>query len=835
MNVSGFGFTLVRRMALRDLRSGEMGLLLVALVVAVGTVTSISLFVDRLHQALLLESANFLAADRQISSSQPIPENFREQASERGLEQAETMVFPSMVFAGDNNQLVSVKAVGGRYPLRGELIVADAPFVRGYPVQDIPGAGEVWLDSRLFPALGVKLGDVLEVGLAELRVSRVLVAEPDRGGSFFDLGPRLLMNIADVPATEVVQPGSRISYRLLLGGDESTLEDLKSSLQDQLEPNFRWVSIRESSPRIGSALDRAESFLLLGGLLGVLLAGIAVALSAHRYAARHFDHVGVLKTLGATPKQILAGFLNILLLVGLVAIVAGLLAGGVLHLLIVEALSVLIPVDLPPPGPRPFLLGAATGMICALSFAMPAFIHLRDISPMRVIRRDLGVAPVSQWLSYGAAAAGSLFLLIWYTKNLMLTAYTLLGAGAVVLVFGTIGYLLLRSGRAVGMQARSGWRLALSALQRRSRESTVQILIFGMAIMLLLVLVLLRTELVTEWRNQVPDNAANHFVMNISAEEVDSVQQLIDSEATAGDFLYPMIRGRVVAVNGMDSKVYQKEVVGPREGQRIMSERNLTWTAEKPENNTIVDGAWWAPDSSTAEVSLEQDYAEDFKLKVGDELTFNVGGQERVATVTSIRALEWESMSPNFFIILSPAALREFPATYMTSFYLERQNKLFLNTLLSAHPTITVIEIDALIEQVKSIVDRVTQAVELVLGLVLASGCLVLIASIQASRDARMAEHALVRTLGGTRKLIGSSLAAEFAVLGTFAGLVAVFGAELTVAILQSQVFELNMGLHPWIWPIGPVVGGLVIVTVGLLGSRSLVNSPPMMVLRGLG
>ncbi len=827
-------FALVRRMAMRDVRSGEMGLLLVALVVAVGTVTSISLFVDRLQQALLDESANFLAADRQISSSRPIPDEFRVRATARGLDQAETMVFPSMVFAGDNNQLVSVKAVGGTYPLRGKLIVSDAPFVRGYPLEEIPGPGEVWLDSRLFPALGVALGDVIEVGLAELTVARVLVSEPDRGGSFFDLGPRLLMNLEDVPATEVVQPGSRIGYRLLLGGPEGELEALKDELE--LEPNYRWVSIRESSPRIGSALDRAESFLLLGGLLGVLLAGIAVALSAHRYAARHYDHVGVLKTLGATPRQILFGFQNILLLVGSVAIVGGLLAGSGLHFLIVALLASLIPVELPPAGMRPFALGTATGLICAVSFAMPAFLHLKDISPMRVIRRDIGVAPFSQWVSYGSAIAGSLALLRWYSGSLILTFWTVIGAVAVIIVFGGLAYALLKGGRVIGMQARSGWRLALSGLQRRRRQNTAQILIFGLAIMMLLVLVLLRTALVTEWRAQVPEEAANHFVMNIATEEVDSVQTLIEEGATAGDFLYPMIRGRVVEVNGEDAKAYQDKVAprGEDGGPRLMSERNLTWTVEKPDNNDIISGAWWDGDSTRAEVSLERDYAEDFGLAVGDMLTFDIGGQRFEAEVTSVRSLEWESMSPNFFIILSPAALQGYPATYMTSFYLEREDKAFLNDLLSAHPTITVIEIDALIEQVKSIVDRVTQAVELVLALVLASGCLVLVASIQASRDARMAEHALVRTLGGTRRLIGGSLTAEFAVLGAFAGIVAVFGAELTVAVLQSQIFELDMRLHPWVWPVGPVVGALIIVTVGLLGSRSLVNSPPMMVLRGL-
>jgi putative ABC transport system permease protein len=827
-------FHLVRRMAMRDIRSGEMGLLLVALVVAVGTVTSISLFVDRLHHALVEESSNFLAADRQISSSRPIPATFRIEAAARDLEMAETMVFPSMVFAGDTNQLVSVKAVAGTYPLRGKLIVSDEPFVRGYPIQEIPPVGEVWLDSRLFPALGVTLGDSIEVGLAELRIGRVLVAEPDRGGSFFDLGPRLLMNIDDVPATEVVQPGSRISYRLLLRGDEGDLESLRNNLE--LEPNYRWVSIRESSPRIGSALDRAESFLLLGGLLGVLLAGIAVALSAHRYAARHYDHVGVLKTLGATPSQILYGFLSILLLIGSIAIVIGLAAGGLLHLLIVQILSTLITIELPPPGLRPFALGTATGLICAVSFAMPAFIHLKDVSPMRVIRRDLGVAPASRWLSYGAAIAGSIFLLVWYSGSWFLTFWTIIGATGVIIVFGTLSYLLLRSGGVVGMQARSGWRLALSGLRRRSQANTAQILIFGLAIMLLLVLVLLRTALVTEWRSQVPDEAANHFVMNIASDEVEAVQALIDDKATAGDFLYPMIRGRVVGVNGEEAKEYQARVAprGEDGGPRLMSERNLTWIAEQPQSNEVVAGQWWSEQTDKAEVSLEQDYADDFKLSIGDVLTFDIGGQNFDAEVTSIRTLEWESMSPNFFIILSPPALRDYPSTYMTSFYLERSEKVFLNELLSNHPTITVIEIDALIEQITNIVDRVTQAVELVLALVLGSGCLVLVASIQASRDARMAEHALVRTLGGTRKLIFASLAFEFAVLGAFAGIVAVVGAELTVAVLQSQVFELDMQLHPWIWPVGPLVGALIITVVGLLGSRSLVNSPPMLVLRGL-
>ncbi|MEC9133144.1 MAG: FtsX-like permease family protein [Pseudomonadota bacterium] len=821
---------LVSRMAWRDVRSGEMGLLLVALLVAVGTVTSISLFVDRLQGALVQESASFLAADRQISSSREIPPSFIAKAQEKGLQTAQALVFQSMIYGGEYNQLVSVKAVDGGYPLRGELIVADQPFGEGYAVNNIPQPGEIWLDSRLFPALGVGLGDLVEVGMAELRIGGVLVAEPDRGGSMFDLGPRLLMNLQNVPETGVVQPGSRLSYRMLLAGPEDELQLLKEDLP--LEPNYRWLDIRGSNASIGNALDRAESFLLLGGLLGVLLAGVAVGLSAHRYAQRHFDHVGVLKTLGATPGQILRGFMGLLLLVGAAAIGLGLAAGGLLHIAIVELLAQFLPVSLPAPGLRPFTLGAVTGLICALAFAMPAFVHLKSVEPMRVIRRDLGVAPLSRWASYGAAAAGSLALLVWYTKNFMLTFWALIGAVVVITVFGFVAYALLRGGRVAGMQAKSGWRLALSALQRRRQESTAQILIFGLAIMLLLVLVLIRTALIEEWRAQVPDDSANHFVMNIGPEEVEGVRALIEQSATQGEFLYPVVRGRIVGVNGLDAKGWRTQ--NPHVQRRISSERNLTWMASQPSNNVVIEGQWWDPDSTVAEISLEEEYADEMGLSLGDKLDFDIGGQQVSAVVSSLRSLEWESLSPNFYIIFSPQALADFPATYMTSFYLERQDKTFLNTLLSTYPTITVIEIDAVIEQVQTIVDQVTQAVELVLVLVLFSGCLVLIASIQSSRDARMSELALVRALGGTRRLIAGSLTGEFLILGVFAGLVAVLGAELTVAALQTQIFELSAQIHPWIWLLGPLSGALIITVVGLIGSRSLLDSPPMHVLRGL-
>ena len=827
------------RLVARDWRSGELRLLLAAALVAVGAVTAISLFVDRLQQALLAEATTFLGADSVISSSRPIPDAFREAAAERGLAQVDVVSFPSMLFADASddarNQLVSVKAVGSGYPLRGAVRIADEPFGPDRVTDTVPATGAVWLDSRLFPALGLRLGDTVSVGYAELRVARVLTAEPDRGRSFVDLGPRLLMRVENIPATKLIQPGSRVSYRLLLAGDAETLADLKASISDDLTPNYRWRTIKESSPTIGRALDRAESFLLLGGLLAVLLGGAAVALAAHRYARRHYSHVGVLKTLGATPADILWGYVGVLLIIGVAGVLAGLLLGILVHLGIIAALSAYLPVRLPWPGPNPFVVGSVTGFVCLAAFALPPLLNLRRISPMRVIRRepDRGL---SNAITYGFAAVGSIGLLVWYSESAWLTVWALAGGTAVCGVFAIVALALLRGGRMVGMQAGSSWRLALAGLQRRRGENVAQITIFGLAIMILLILFLVRTALLAEWRSQIPQNAPNHFLINIAGDEVGAVQNLLREHTDYDGQLYPMIRGRVVTVNDEPARGWRGrhgergEDLGPGLG----SERNLTWSDNVPGDNVMEQGDWWPADTVEALISVEVDYARGNGLSVGDMLEFDIGGLPVSARVANLRRVEWDSLQPNFFIVFSRPALAAFATTHMTSFHLEPDRKRFLNRLLAAHPTITVIEVDAIIAQVERIIDRVTRAIELILGLVLGAGALVLIASIQASHETRMKEHALVRALGGTRNLIAGALVGEFAVLGAFAGIVAVIGAEITVFALQTRVFELDYEIHPWLWIAGPAVGMALIASVGYLGTRKLVRSPPLLVLREL-
>lgn len=823
---------LALRLLVRDWRGGELGLLLLALLLAVTTVTSISIFVERLRLALISESSAFLAADRRISSMQEIPEEWVAAAQNLGLRTASTLTFASMVFAHERNQLVSVKAASPEYPLRGELKAGDVPFERGEPVSQGPERGTVWLDSRLFPALGVRLGDTVAVGVADFRVTRVLTQEPDRGGGFFDLGPRILMRMDDVPATEVVQPGSRISYRLLLAGDEDVLSAFRQSLEELLRPNYRWTSMRDGNRAIGSALDRAESFLLLGGLMGVILAGVAVALAANRYSQRHYDHVAILKTLGLAPREVQRLYGFIFLVLGVSAAVAGCALGYLTQLGIVAVIKEFIPMALPMPGVRPYLVGALTGFICLMSFALPPILRMKAVSPMRVMRGDIEGEELPARAAYAFGVGGALVLLVWYSGSLFLTGLVVIGTLAVATTFGGMAWLMLRAGRRVGMQAGSVWRFALAGMQRRGRENAVQIVIFGLAIMLLLILLLVRTALIQEWQGQLPKNAPNHFVINIVPEDVEPVRAMLEGAAEATGAMYPMIQGRVIAVNGEDVSSWMRRRGGFEGGPRLSSGRNLAWAEEFPADNSLVAGEWWDADTGEALVSVEEDYARDSGIWIGDRLLYNIAGREIEVRVASIRRVNWDGMRPNFFVLFAPGALEDFPATWMTSFHLAPERKRFLNDFLGRFPTVTVIEVDAIIAQVQSIVERVTLAVELVLGLILVSGALVLVASVEASMDERMREHVLVRTLGASRGRIIGALGIEFCTLGLFAGVMAVIGTEVTVYALETEVFDLRHSVHPWLWVAGPAIGVLIIGVLGLAVTRRVVQAPPVMVLR---
>lgn len=819
------------KMLARDWRGGELGVLVMALILAVGVVSGISAFTTRLQNALEMESHRFLAADAVARSGREMPASWLQEANSRDLQLAQTLAFPSMVYAGDDAmQLASIKAVSKAYPLRGELTFSEQPFGEGSVAAEGPGPGEVWLDSRLFPLLDVVVGDSVQVGDATLQVAAAVRSEPDQAAGMYGYGPRLLMHYGDIDQTGVIQPGSRVEYRQLFAGDSEVLRGFLEWLRPQLAPGQRLIDIDEGQPGIGSALERAESFLLLAGSLGVVLAGVAIALAARRFSERHNDYVAVMKSLGATSAVINRLYGKSLLILGSLATVTGCLLGWGIQALFFNMFGDQLPVQPGPSGPRPYLIGTATALTCLLSFAWPPLRRLGMASPLRVLRKDIPLAGGKTGSDYLVGLAAVSLLMLWYSGDWKLTLAVLAGLAVTASLGLVLALTLLKGGRLVGMSAGSIWRLALAGLQRRGTANALQVVIFAMAIMLLLILVLVRTSLVDEWQTQLPVDAPNHFMINIGPEEVQAVDQLLREEGIHSEALYPMIRGRIMAVNGTDLPGRDEAVEdGPRQ-----RETNFTWSESLPEGNTLTAGSWWKPGTSEPLVSVEAEFAERMGIEVGDRVSFLVGAQPLEATVSSLRSLDWQSMRPNFFLVFPPDLLASYPATFMTSFHLDPENKLFLNNFIRSFPTVTVIEMDLVIDQIRTIINQVSSAIELVLGIILATGSLVLVAGVQASVDARMHESSILRALGARRRLILGGLLIEFAALGLFAGLLATVAAELSVAILQVWVMDMQYAPSPWLWPLGISLGTVLIASLGVFSCRRVVSHPPVAVLREL-
>lgn len=818
------------KMLARDWRGGELGVLIAALILAVGVVSGISAFATRLQSALELESHRFLAADRVVSSGVEIANSEWAMANELGLLQARTLQFPTMLSAGEEHMaLVSVKAVSRNYPLRGELTFSTEPFGKAQGAVVGPGSGEVWLDSRLYALLDVKIGDRVQIGDAQFSISAAARTEPDQGTSFYGFGPRVLMNIEDIPATGVIQPGSRVEYRYLFAGEESKLDSFVAWLKPRLKPGQTLVDVNDSQSGIANALDRAERFLLLAGSLGVVLAAIAIALAARRFSERHYDYVAIMKSLGATSAVISRLYGSNLLMLGVIATLGGCALGWALQALFFQLFAAQLPVMPGPSGIRPYAIGAATAVTCLLCFAWPPLRRLGNASPLRVLRRDMPLETRRSLSDYAIGLVAISGLMWWYSEDWKLTLAVLAGLAVTIALGLTLALLLLRGGRLVGMSAGSIWRLALAGLQRRGTGNALQVVMFAMAIMLVMVLLLVRTSLIDEWKSQLPENAPDHFMINIAPEQVQGIDQMLRREHIRSEALYPMIRGRVMSVNGVNLPEHETQREGPRQ-----RETNFTWSDTLPLDNKLVDGQWWAPGSSEALVSVEQGFAERMNMRVGDTVGFLVGSEPLVARVASIRELDWQSMKPNFFLVFPPDSLASYPATFMTSFYLGATEKPFLNRFIRAYPTVTVIEMDVVIDQIRSIVSQVSAAIELVLGVIMAAGGLVLIAGVQASVDDRMQESAILRALGAGRGLILGGLAIEFATMGLFAGLLATMAAEVSVYILQTQVLELRYTITPTLWPVGILSGMILIGGLGVLSCRKVVSSPPVALLREL-
>ncbi|MBQ0831061.1 FtsX-like permease family protein [Marinobacter sp.] len=816
----------------RDWRQRDVRVVLAALIIAVATVATIALFASQLQRTLVSSASSFLAADRQLEAEngRPVPEPWITEAVERGLETGRMVEFSTMVFGSDAFQLVSIKAVSNEYPLRGELEIQGASEGSREQVKHGPAPGEVWISPRLLRLLDIQIGDPLEVGSQNLTVSGLLLREPDGGFSLSALAPRVMMHVDDVASTGVIQEGSRVEYVYLFAGNEAALEDYYQWLQPQLEPSHEWEGVRDGET-FSRSLERAESFLLLGGSLAVLLAAVAVAVASRQYALSQRDTVALLKTLGLGSDGIGRLYLKRLALWGVTGMVGGLLVALPLFWLLTQLLSEALerPVEfqLDSSALTPALL---TALVSLFAFAYPPIRRLRNVPAMRVLRSQPGETG-REALPDMLIAVVAVFGLVWMYAGELSLVVSLLGGLALLLgTLGLLGGLLVAMLRKVRGGGHS-WRLALVGLYRHRRASLSQIAVFAMTLMLATTLILVRTSLLDDWQAQLPDDAPNHFLINIAPDAVDDVAGYWKERGQPLDQLYPMVRGRLTELNGQPVKeaVSKDQRVGA-----LNRELNLTWMDTLPADNNIVEGRWFEAGQKDG-VSVEAELAGKLGLVLGDELTFTIGSDKVTETVTSIRTVQWDSMKPNFYMAFpAGGGLTNMPATWITSFYLPREKKSALNEFSRRFPTVSLLEIDNIIERIQEIVRQVTQAIEAILVLILAAALVVMAAVVSATLQDRQREGALLRTLGGRQSLLVRSTMLEFALLGGFAGILGVAAAEAAVWALQFRMFE---GDFSWHWQVVlpiPVISAVVLSLFGRWQLRPVLSVSPMLLLRRL-
>ncbi|MDH5632130.1 MAG: FtsX-like permease family protein [Gammaproteobacteria bacterium] len=823
MNVPGFAWRFFRR----EWRSGEMRVLMAALLVATGISTSLHLFSDRLYRAMIMQSNEVLGADLVLTGAQPSDVTAY---TRPGIRAADAMTFPTVIFHGNESQLVSIKAVSGTYPLYGALKGSDQLYGTETSLDGVPSTGETWVHPRLLVALQLSVGDSIDVGYRKFRITRTITFEPGQGGNFFGIAPRVLINSADVASTGIVQPGSRVTYQYLFAGNEKSVRALAEQMRRSMEPGQQLVDVQEGQPALGNALVRAQRFLSLMGLMAIVLSGVAIAMSASRYARRHYDVAALLRCFGARRKQVLMVFAGLALFAGLIGSSAGVLAGVFIQAGLFAVLSEIIPGQIPAISAVPLFSGMLTGLAVLIGFALPPFIVLGRVTPLRVLRRDLLPAPVSAWAGYGLALACVLILMWIMAGTLKLALIILLGALLMVALLGIVAWLLLRiSGRARYL-AGASWRFGINRLLRQMRLSIGQVLAFAIVFLALVNTAMVRTDLIDTWKSQLPDDAPNYFLVNIVPDRVEAITRFFETHGIATTQLYPMIRGRMTHINNKSvTTAVSKEA---QTDNSLHRELNLTYSETLREDNKLAAGRWWRSDETGKPwVSVESKLAKRLGINIGDQLRFSIAGQQFDVEVLSLRKVQWESFKPNFYMMFPPGIIDDQPATWMTSFYMPVERRSLLRQLAREYPAVSVLELESIMVKVREILVQVTRAIEYMLVFILVASIIVLIASLQATMDSRMRENALMRVMGASRRQLRSGLLAELALLGLAAGTLAALSNEAILYMLYSQVFDIDHVFKWQVWLIAPVAGALTMMISGYVAGRKVLSRSPLSIL----
>ena len=822
----------------RDLRSGELRLLMVAVTLAVAALTAVGFFSDRLQAGLQRDARQLLGGDAVVVSDNPPAAPWVEQADRLKLRHVLTLTFPTMGRADDAQggatRLVALKAVGDGYPLRGQLRLArDAADREGQPTSGIPERGTVWVDAALLEALALKSGDALLLGDARFRIAELIALEPDRGTGFMTFAPRVMLNAADLSATGLVQPASRITYRLAVAGDEPAVRQYLTWAEAEVKKpevhGVRLESLGSGRPEMTRTLDRAEKFLSLVALLAALLSAVAVALAARGFAARHLDDCAMLRVLGLPQRAIAGAYTVEFVLVGLAASAAGVLIGYAVHHVFVALLAGLVDAALPPPSVWPVLFGIGIGLTLLVAFGLPPVLQLAQVPPLRVLRRDVGALKPASLAVLGLGVAGFAALLLAVSSDLTLGLIAVGGFAGAAAVFALLSWVAVKGlRRAVNEQTAPRWLvLATRQMSARPAYAVVQISSLAVGLLALVLLVLLRTDLISSWRAATPADAPNRFVINVMPDQGEAFRATLkDAGVTKMDW-YPMFRGRLVAING--KPVNPTDFSDDRAQRLVDREFNLSHAAERPPHNEISAGRW-QPNEAGA-VSVEQGLAETLGLKLGDRMTFDIAGTPAEGKITSLRKVDWASMHANFFVMFPLAEMPDMPITYIAA-YRAPGTSGFDNALVRQFPNITNVDMSATLAQVQRVLDQVIRAVEFLFGFTLMAGLIVLFAAVSATREERAREFAIMRAIGASSRLLGDVQRAELVGVGLLAGFLASAVAVGVGWAMARYAFEFNWTASPWVPLAGSAVGAVLALVAGWWGLRDVLRRPVVETLR---
>ena len=822
------------RMMLRDLRAGELHLLGLAIIIAVASLTSVGFLADRVSRGLDREANQLLGGDLLLRADQRWDGRFHAEARRRGLEVADTVLFTSMVSTEDEAQLAGVKVVEEGYPLRGGLRLSAGPNQADADPGRVPARGEVWLDERLFATLGVSVGDTIELGFLALTVGGMITFESDRGANFFALLPRAMFNMADLADSGLIVEGSRATWRMHVAGDLRDIEAFERWAESNLGRGQAIETLDNARPEVRGALDQAQRFLRLAALLAVILAAVAVGLSARRFMRRHLDACAMMRCMGAGQAQVLAIVIGEFLAFGLIAALIGSALGWAVQFGLVGVLTEIMQVSLPTPSLLPLAHGLVVGLALLVGFVLPQLLRLGSVPTLRVIRREIANIESASGLAWGLGAAALFGIIFWIAGDFSLGIMVAIGFGAALGLFALAAWLVLRLlglFKGHGSLRGGGWRYGLASLNRRMGASIIQVSALGLGITALLLLTLIRGDLLDNWRQMSSEDAPNRFIINIQPDQRGPVADYFADNGLPTPDIYPMIRGRLMAINGVP--VNPDDYVDQRTRRLAEREFNLSYASELADTARIVQGQWHGNDR-TPQFSIEKGLLETFQLQLGDRVRFDIAGRSVEAPITSVRELDWDSMRVNFFFIAAEGMLEGDPASLVTAFHLPPGEHVFTTGLINRFPNLSVIDVAAVIAQVQAVTDRLVLIVQFVFGFALLAGLVVLYAALQSTHDERDFELAMLRTLGARNRQVRQALLAEFMVLGGVAGVLAGFGATVIGWLLAEHVFR--MAYVPSLLPmaLATLLGAVGVVIGGWLGTRHLLARPPLASLRAL-